>query len=249
MSQPYDDLFDEFGPEPPLADIDAIWERVAEGTATPEELADLQARATTDPEVASMLAIFTPMDDERLRRTAEQLQARLAHDEESGPQALPEERGPEALPEPANSNAGWMRMLVPVLAAVAVLLLMVRPGDPSVGGLDMRVLRAGDVELRGADARQDVVTLTEGSEVVFKFSGAGAGEVSAWLDGHPPQPLPVDVQTAAEATRATVTLNAQHPPGDRGRLVLVVHDAGTTVSVDAAHAHHWTFTWGSSDHK
>jgi hypothetical protein len=49
---------------------DALWERVAAGAASPEEIAELERRAADEPEVARMLEATRPLGDDAASRIA-----------------------------------------------------------------------------------------------------------------------------------------------------------------------------------
>lgn len=102
------------GPEP-------VWDALAGGNLTAEQLARLQAEARTTPEAAAAWEAFQPLDAPF--RAA--LTARLAQELRAGAPTQP-----SAAPAPAgrvwNSVPGWLRLGLAPALVLAVLLVSVR---------------------------------------------------------------------------------------------------------------------------
>jgi hypothetical protein len=232
MSDPYSDLFDEIGPETPMAEFDEVWERLAAGEVGEAELSTLRARAEDDPEVARLLEMFSPLDEETERRRASAIQRARA--------MLPAPVvPPPAPPEPSLWDAlrGWMRVLVPVLtlAVVGVTLLPTSAPPPFTVAL-----LPGDAPTRGTVGGG---THAPGSlvELHVRTAVAADADVGLWLDGDPPLRLETQVQRAEDSLRLRAPLpDVDAPAGTEGTLLLQV-SMGTPAIDDAVRV---GFTWG-----
>lgn len=151
---------------------EARWERLAEGTLSPEEDAELRRLAAEDPAAAEKYEAYRPLGDEVKERIA----ARIG-------EALPSPSEKKIVTLPGRKGAGLA--FVAALAIAAGALLWV---DPPRGSLDealppYALTVSGDRTTRGAgDAPADaVVELHADSriEMVLRPAKAVTGEVGA----------------------------------------------------------------------
>ena len=112
------------------AHLDERWDRLAAGTITADEEAELMALAETSPETREALEAFRPLGADFQARVVEAVAAEMrsaAEREESTREARPR---PSAPRRSAGGRWGW-RWLVPAAAAAAALFLFVRgPAQP-----------------------------------------------------------------------------------------------------------------------
>ncbi|HEY2295484.1 MAG TPA: hypothetical protein VGM86_32675 [Thermoanaerobaculia bacterium] len=99
------------------ARLDERWDRLAAGTLTAEEDAELRALAAKSPEARETYEAFRPLGADFQARMIDRIAAELAKP------AAPEERRSRILPFRPFWRAGW---LTAAAAAAAVLLLLLR---------------------------------------------------------------------------------------------------------------------------
>ncbi|MCA9556726.1 MAG: hypothetical protein KC933_42275, partial [Myxococcales bacterium] len=108
--------------------LDPRLERLAMGALSPEALAELEADAARDPELARQVALFRPLSSELQDRLTEQMSAPVAK---------------------VIRPARWTRWGLPIVTlAAAALLLMTLRGPSALPSYAGRV-EGGDVVLRG----------------------------------------------------------------------------------------------------
>lgn len=117
------------------ARLDERWDRLAAGTLTSEEEAELRALAGTSPEAREAWEAFRPLGPEFQARVVE----RIANER-------PKERRGRLLPfPPAARIGGW---LTAAAAAAAVLVVLLRPGAP-LPDYQIASVSGGSSETRG----------------------------------------------------------------------------------------------------
>lgn len=121
------------------ARLDERWDRLAAGTLTPEEEAELRALAETSPEAREAWEAFRPLGPEFQARMVEKIAAEL-----------PKERRARLLPfRPAVRIGGWVTAAA---AAAAVLVMLLRPGVP-LPEYTIASVAGGFSEIRGEQPR------------------------------------------------------------------------------------------------
>jgi len=123
------------------ARLDERWDRLAAGTLTAEEDAELQALAATSPEARETYEAFRPLGPDFQGRMIDGIAAELAKP------AVPEEPPARILPFRPNPFrfAGW---LTAAAAAAASLVLFLRPLAP-LPGYSLAAISGGSRAMRG----------------------------------------------------------------------------------------------------
>ena len=127
---------------------DARWQRLAEGTLSPDERQALEREAEADPDVRELLALYAPLGEAQLARFEEA--ARDAHGHERDAASAAPSRAVGA------ARRAWgarIALLGGSLAAAAALLLWLRMPPPlPVAAYDV-VVASADVGARAEGAR------------------------------------------------------------------------------------------------
>jgi hypothetical protein len=197
------------------------WEALAAGELSDAELAELEAQARDDPEVARALEAYRPLDSGARARIVERLERQLAR-----PEAAREPRAPF-----------WRRFWVwapacAVAAAAAIVLLLWPAGLPDLPRYSLAV-RGGVQAVRGDPAPEDLPRFEAGStlEITLRPQRAVEGPVEARVfveEGDGVRRLGVTVEksaTGAVRLRARVGQELRLPDGVH-RLVVAVGRPG-----------------------
>lgn len=177
---------------------DAVWERVARGEATAEELAELERRAEGDPDVAAMLAATRPLGARSEARIAERLAPPPA---QAGVVAIRRDLGRRAL-----------AYVGPLALAAAVILYLVagrhtRSADEGPELPVYAVTALGQQAMRGPAEPATRLHLKTGAdagfEIVARPETAAAERIVAYafvIGEGEPSPLDAKVEIAPEGS-------------------------------------------------
>ena len=150
------------------ARLDERWDRLAAGTLTAEEEAQLRALAESSPEAREAWEAFRPLGPEFQARVVEKIAAEL-----------PRERRARLLPfRPAAQIGGWVTAAA---AAAAVLVVLLRPSAPLP---EYRIASVtGASEMRGEQPEEPVGEFAPGEpiKVVLHPEGESSGSLEAQL--------------------------------------------------------------------
>jgi hypothetical protein len=146
---------------------DAQWETLARGELDPKALAELEARAADDPEVALRLQLFRPLEEATKHRIADALAQDSATGDSDAGDAPENAATRAAVPAGVRRlapNARWAVVAVPLALAAALALFLLRPQSLSPLPDYSASLRGGQAELRSGDASDAVPRIGPGSE-------------------------------------------------------------------------------------
>ncbi len=163
------------------------WDALAEGTLDAEAVAELEALAAQDPDLEEALAAFTPLGDGAKSRFTDAILAELAPaaaEPEPVPEKTrhaPEEKpaGAKIIPFPRRA-ATW---LVPLAAAAAVTVLLLRPTTAPPFTAYQLDATAGERALRGSEpAPSTLPRYRDGSgiEIILRPQTRLEGGASVW---------------------------------------------------------------------
>lgn len=152
------------------ARLDERWDRLAAGTLTAEEEAELLALAESSPEAREAWEAFRPLGPEFQARVVEKIAAELPKQEERA----------RILPfRPAARIGGWVTAAA---AAAAVLFVVLRPGAP-LPEYRIVYVTGGTSEIRGDQPEEPPRAFAPGDpiEVVLHAEGRSSGSLEARL--------------------------------------------------------------------
>lgn len=133
------------------ARLDERWDRLAAGTLTAEEEAELLALAETSPEAREAYEAFRPLGPEFQARVVEKIAA-----------GLPKEWWGRLLPfRPAVRIGGWVTAAA---AAAAVFVVLLRPSAP-LPGYQMGDVSGISGEMRGEQPEEPLPTFAPGDRI------------------------------------------------------------------------------------
>jgi len=121
------------------ARLDERWDRLAAGTLTPEEEAELRALAETSPEAREAWEAFRPLGPEFQARVVEKIAAEL-----------PQEKKGRLLPFRPARILGWATAAA---AAAAVAVVLLRPSAAPLPDYQIVSISGGSSEMRGEQPR------------------------------------------------------------------------------------------------
>lgn len=188
------------------ARLDERWDRLAAGTLTAEEEAELLALAETSPEAREAYEAFRPLGPEFQARVMAKIAAEL-----------PKERRARLLPfRPAARIGGWVTAAA---AAAAVLVVLLRPSAP-LPEYHIASVTGGTSAMRGEQPEEPQRSFAPGDpiEVVLKPETASRpGRLKAQLvllQGRDLRRLDTDRELDSDgAMRLTATIDPDLPPG------------------------------------
>ncbi len=203
-----------------------IWARVAAGTATPSELAALEAEAQSDPSVRAMLDMCRPPDASEDGRLAGTLA-----------RGVRERKG--------RSRRRWAGLSVAMAVAASAALWIALPPKEALPAYAVEVGR-GESEVRGGDA-PDVTELFPSSRLRLVLRPAappsGAVVFTAFVRserGLEPWPAPLEI-SARGAARLDARVGTLWPDrtGDLTLVFLVGREAATLAQAEASSPGPW----------
>lgn len=215
------------------ASLDERWDRLAAGTLTPEEEAELRALAETSPEAREIYEAFRPLDAGFQARVVEAInwdregEAPAPERPEPPPRTLPFRRG--------GARLGWLATAG--LAAASLLLFLRMPLAPRLPAYE--VMASGDTQaLRGRESPRTeslgpllfVVgsTLTLNARPAERVAGRVEARALLEREGRivpwKPDP-PLEVLNGAVRLRGTLGRQVQLPSGI-SRIWLVIGRPG-----------------------
>lgn len=157
--------------------IPAVWQAVVEGRATAEQIAELEAQAEQDEEVASLLAAFTPMTDaQEDALTASLLQG--AKPERQSPAKVKPVAAPKRTARRPRQVRWATRTFVALAAVAAAALFFVRAPNDALPSYQLEAAR-GDLAFRG-EAKVDALPKhhpASALSIVLRPKRAVGGEV------------------------------------------------------------------------
>lgn len=174
------------------ARLDERWDRLAAGTLTAEEEAQLRALAESSPQAREAWEAFRPLGPEFQARVVEKIAAEL-----------PKERRARLLPfRPAAKIGGWVTAAA---AAAAMLVVLLRPSGPLPGYRITSV--TGASEMRGEQPEVPLREFAPGDpiKVILHPEGESSGSLEGQLflqRGDELRPL----ETRSESAEGTVKL-------------------------------------------
>lgn len=203
------------------------WDALAEGTLDAETVAELEALAAEDPDLGEALAAFTPLGDEAKDRftgaiLAELAPAPAATSEPAAP-AEAKTGGAKIIPFPRRA-ATW---LVPLAAAAAVAVLLLRPTTAPPFTAYQLDATAGERALRGSEpATAELPRYRDGSglEIILRPQTRldGTATVRAFLArGEAIDPWPAPVESAEGGAFRVSGVAGQLLPNVRGEIELL----------------------------
>ncbi len=214
MTSPEDELVRRLGEAArarAAEEDDALWEQVAMGTLPPQQLADLEKKAASSPEVAERLRVFRPLSPE--------VKARIAH-------------GVSRTAAPAHAMRAkpprwWVPTVGLALAATLVTVVMQQASPPPLP--EYALTATGDSQLRGgaAPAPDAKVQLTPSSrlQLLLRPAQAVSGELSASVyvvRGQALSRWEASVETSEEGSVRIVAEASRFPGPAEPRSHLVV---------------------------
>lgn len=188
------------------ARLDERWDRLAAGTLTAEEEAELRALAETSPEAREAWEAFRPLGPEFQARVAEKIAAELR------------KRGKgRILPfPPAARIGGWVTAAA---AAAAVLFVVLRPSGPLP---DYRIasVTGGTSAMRGEQPEEPVREFAPGDPIAVVLQPATASRPGFLrtriflLRNRDLRPLDTGKEVHRDgAVKLTATIDPDLPPG------------------------------------
>jgi hypothetical protein len=206
---------------------DALWERLSTGEATAAELADLERRAASEPEVAAMLEAARPLGADAADRIAGRLASRAA----AGGAVIAigtRKAGPSASDRVLRRAA---TAAVPLALAAALVLYVTSSRDDA--GLvlpEYAISAVGESAMRGPAEPAARLRLGEGAastfEIVLRPTTAVTEPLVAYVfavgEG---EPSPVDAEVHVAGTGAVRVKGAASALGAARELRVVVGPA------------------------
>ena len=147
------------------ARLDERWDRLAAGTLTVEEEAELRALAESSPEARAAWEAFRPLGPAFQTRVVDRIAAEL-----------PGARKARVLPFPAARIGGW---LTAAAAAAAILAVLLRPSAP-LPGYEISVT-GGSSAMRGEQIQEPGFAPGDAVEVRLRPGTASRGRLEAEL--------------------------------------------------------------------
>ncbi len=232
--------------------LDERWDRLAAGTLSPADEAEIRAMAETSSEGRLAYEAFRPLGESFRASVVATLETRLGGTEAAG---APEVSPPARILPFVRRRAAWLGGSAAAAMAAALVLLIGAPVPPVPGyGVDLapgvQTLRSGAPEAAEGEpvfvpgSRFDLV-LTPATEVAgrleARFFLEGGGEIAAWDVGHEVSP------TGAVRIDGTIGEEVEIAPG-RWTLWAVVGRPGELpgleeLSGDLDVSEAWEETW------